>query len=121
MYKVFYDYYGNCYEYTVPSDSDLKMHLDDIYPPTPYFEDGIKAPENYIEQGSYFKNAELDVEIRNAVYTHLKNQSFYHGGKQSHMVVCKDEEVGFYAVSSFYTPEEFAEIIESIKTKNKVL
>ena len=30
MYKVFYDYYGNCYEYAVPEDSKLDKMLDEI-------------------------------------------------------------------------------------------
>ena len=27
MYKVFYDYYGNCYEYAVPEGSKLEKCL----------------------------------------------------------------------------------------------
>ena len=42
MYKVFYDYYGNCYEYAVPEGSKLDKMLDDIYPPKPYYEGGIE-------------------------------------------------------------------------------
>ena len=118
MYKVFYDYYGNCYEYAVPEGSKLEKMLDEIYPPEPYYEGGIEEPENYIEQGTYFRNKELDIEIRNTVYAHLKKQNFYHGGKQSHMVVCKDEEKGFYDVYSFYTQNEFIEIINTIRNSS---
>ena len=115
MYKVFFDYYGDCYEYAVTEGSELENQLTEFYPSEPYYEGDVEEPENYIEQGPYFKNENLDIKIRNAVYAHLKEQSFYHGGKQSHMVVCRDEEIGFYIVNSFYTPSEFAEIIESIR------
>lgn len=115
MYKVFYDYYGDCYEYAVPSGSDLENMLDENYPPEPYFEDEIIDPVNYIEQGPYFKDETLDITIRDTVFKHLKEQNFYHGGKQSHMVVCKENEKGFYFVSSFYTLNEIIKIINSIK------
>lgn len=117
MYKVFYDYHGKCYEYAVPKGSELENQLTEFYPPEPYYEGGIEEPEKCIEQGTNFRNENLDVEIRDAVYAHLKEQSFYHGGKQSHMVVCRDEEIGFYVVSSFYTLSELARIIESIKNE----